>query len=66
VGEPNEKAASFEGHPGLINPALGAGDLSSFLQPRNLSRPPGFLPCRIREIPFREIKMDLHEIFDRR
>ena len=66
VGEPNGKAASFEGHPGLIDPALGAGDLSSFLQPRNFSRPPGFLSCRIREISFREIKMDPHEIFNRR
>ena len=48
MGEPNGKAASFEGQPGLINPALSAGDLSGFLQPRNFSRPPGFLPCRIR------------------
>ena len=48
MSEPNGKAASFEGDPGLIDPALRAGDLSGFLQPRNFSGLPGFLPCRIR------------------
>jgi hypothetical protein len=36
-------------------------DLAAFLKPRDFSGPPGFLPVSVRKIPFRKIKMKLHE-----
>ncbi len=55
------KAALVEGKPGLIDPALSAGNLSRFFELGDISGPPGFLPSRIRKISLRQIKMNLHE-----
>jgi hypothetical protein len=59
--EVHENAVPLEGEPGLVDPALCACYLSALLELCDLSRPPGFLPARIRKIPFRKIKMNLHE-----
>jgi hypothetical protein len=60
------KTTSFQSKPRLKNPALCTGDLAAFLKPGDFSGPPGFLPVSVRKIPFRKIKMKLHETSDRR
>ena len=64
MSEMRRKAASFEGKPSLENPALRTCNLAAFLKPGDFSGPPGFLPVRIRKIPLRKIKMNLHEHLD--
>ena len=64
MSETRRKAASFEGKPSLENPALRTCNLAAFLKPGDFSGPPGFLPVRIRKIPLRKIKMNLHEHLD--
>jgi hypothetical protein len=66
VTEMRRKAASFQSKPGLKNPALCTCNLSDFLKPGDFSGPPGFLPVSVRKIPFRKIKMKLHETSDPR
>ena len=48
--EVHENAGPLEGEPGLVDPALRTCDLSAFLELCDFSRPPGFLPARIRKI----------------
>jgi hypothetical protein len=61
VREARRKAAPLQSEPRLVNPALRAGNFPAFFKTGDFSGPPGFLPVGIGKIPFRKIKMNLHE-----